>query len=194
VTEHRDRPRHVDSSTHQPFAQATQPGHASACGPWSVHAQHRRRDGVDANVEIEPAADVGPLGLDREPIDQRRDSRVIRAGARPEPAGWWRWLCQWPPLTLPRVQYFADTTHGDAGTLTASQATFSFQLPGGVPVLQNIGESDWPFHSIIDLGNLADNESWIGATWKVPGGAPGRFLIHNRVDGTRVVRRDDEAQ
>jgi len=30
------------------------------------HAQHRRRDGVDANVEIEPAADVGPLGLDRE--------------------------------------------------------------------------------------------------------------------------------
>ena len=82
--------------------------------------------------------------------------------------------------------------HGDAGTLTASQSTFSFQH--GVPHLENVGDSDWPFPSVIPLGDLAENESWIGATWKVPGRPDGRFLIHNRVDGTRFVRRDDDAQ
>lgn len=83
---------------------------------------------------------------------------------------------------------------GSAGTLTASQPTFTFQLPAGVPALGNIDDVDWPFPSVVPLGDLADNESWIGATWSVPGGPNGRFLTHRRVDGTRVVRRDDDAQ
>ena len=82
----RNRPSDADLRPLEPLPQAPQSRDPAAADPGPVNPEDNRRLSVYPHVEVEPTANVCPSGPPRDAGDQGRDSRVIWAGSRSEPA------------------------------------------------------------------------------------------------------------